>query len=229
MRAVTAILRRQPARFHSVLDVGCGDGFVGEQLQAVFGARELVGIDIHLPPGRCGKLQSVPGRTIERYQSLNAIGDRRFDLVLALDVIEHVADDRALLRSIAAGHLQPGGAILVTVPAFQSLFSDHDRALQHYRRYRVPQLRATLHDTGMMVEDDGYMFASLLLPRLLEKAMEAAGRRRTDHGAGSWTGSGSVTAALAGALTFDARVLLTARRLGLRIPGLTAWAFCRAQ
>ena len=118
---------------------------------------------------------------------------------------------------------------MVTVPAFQSLFSDHDRALQHYRRYRVPQLRAALHDTGMAVEDEGYMFASLLLPRLLEKLMEAAGRRHTNHGAGAWTGSGSLTAALAGALTLDARTLLAARRIGLRIPGLTAWAFCRAQ
>jgi SAM-dependent methyltransferase len=229
VRAVTAILRRQPSRFTSILDVGCGDGFVGEQLQSAFGARELVGVDIHLPASRCGRWEPGRGRSIERYNSIEAIGDRRFDLVLALDVIEHVPDDRALLRSIACARLQTGGGVLVTVPAFQSLFSDHDRALQHYRRYRVPQLRAALRDVGMRVEDDGYMFASLLVPRLLEKAMEAAGRRRTDHGAGSWTGSGATTAALAGALTLDARALLAARRLGLRIPGLTAWAFCRAQ
>ncbi|HTM03411.1 MAG TPA: methyltransferase domain-containing protein [Vicinamibacterales bacterium] len=229
VRAVAAILRRQSSRFDSILDVGCGDGFVGEHLQSAFGARELVGIDIHLPTTRCGTSHPIPGRTIERYQSIEAMGDRRFDLVLALDVIEHVADDRALLRSVASSHLQPGGAVLVTVPAFQSLFSDHDRALQHYRRYRVPQLRAAMHGTGMTVAADGYMFASLLLPRLLEKVLEAAGRHRTDHGAGSWTRSGSLTAALAGALTLDARVLLAARRFGLRIPGLTAWAFCRPQ
>jgi SAM-dependent methyltransferase len=227
VRAVTAILRNQAAPIDSIFDVGCGDGFVGESVQASFNASTLVGIDLHLPADRCGLIQPAPGRTIERYQSDALVGDRRFDLVLALDVIEHVPDDVALIRETVRPRLAPNGMALVSVPAFQSLFADHDRALQHYRRYNLRQLRSALTGGGLAVRRTGYMFGTLLLPRLLEKLLESAGRHRTAHGAGAWNGSPASTALIAGMLTLDARLLLLAARAGLPLPGLTAWALCQ--
>ncbi len=52
-----------------------------------------------------------------------------------LDVIEHVEDDVGFVRDVVDGSLAPGGWVLVSVPAYQSLFSSHDRALKHFRRY----------------------------------------------------------------------------------------------
>jgi SAM-dependent methyltransferase len=69
--------------------------------------------------------------------------ERQYDVICALDVIEHLPDDREALRWIS-GRLRPGGLLVVTVPAYQWLFSDHDRALGHYRRYTRSRLVATL-------------------------------------------------------------------------------------
>jgi SAM-dependent methyltransferase len=225
VRALGAILRRHGTRAQSILDVGCGDGFVGESVRALLGASLLVGVDVHLPPEACG-ISPRPGHVIERHASHDAVGTRQFDLVLALDVIEHVNDDRALLAEVIRPRIVPGGLVLVSVPAFQSLFSDHDRALHHYRRYNTAQLRSVLRATGLAILDEGYMFASLLLPRAIGLAGERMGRRRTEHGIGPWRGPVTLTQLLAATLTLDARVLLAAGHVGLRIPGLTAWALC---
>ncbi|NUP10426.1 MAG: class I SAM-dependent methyltransferase [Polyangiaceae bacterium] len=59
---------------------------------------------------------------------------RTYDVICALDVIEHLEDDRGGVACLAQ-HLRPGGLLVATVPAYQFLFSDHDRALHHFRRY----------------------------------------------------------------------------------------------
>jgi trans-aconitate methyltransferase len=225
VRALTAIVRRHQTRVCSILDVGCGDGFLGESLQAALNAQLLVGVDVNLPEIACG-VHPTPTRVVERYRSDTAVGDRRFDLILALDVIEHVADDRALLADVVARRTRPGSLVLVTVPAFQSLFSDHDHALRHFRRYRVAQLGRVLRSAGLQILEDGYLFASLLAPRAVAVLRERIGRHRPDHGIGSWHGPPWLTQLAAATLTLDAQALLAARHLGIRLPGLTAWALC---
>ena len=228
MRALGAIIRRHQPRIESILDVGCGDGFVGESLRAMLGARLLVGVDVHLPAAECG-VSHAAGHVIERYAADHLVGDRRFDLVLALDVIEHAADDRALIEDVMIRRAARGGLVLVTVPAFQALFSDHDRVLRHYRRYNTGELRRVLSATGLEILDDGYVFASLLPPRALAVLGERLGSRRSEHGVGSWQGPPWLARAIAATLTLDAKALFAVGRLGIRIPGLTAWALCAAR
>lgn len=86
-----------------------------------------------LPPcceTRIGTLESIPG-------------DERFDSILYIDVLEHIEHDTDELRR-AAGHLNPGGRIIVLAPAHQWLFSPFDHAVGHFRRYDAASvLRAT--------------------------------------------------------------------------------------
>lgn len=70
--------------------------------------------------------------------------------VVLLDVIEHIADPVAVLQN-AANSLAPGGGIIVTVPAYQWMFSDWDKALGHYRRYTMKMLRAQAEEAGLNV------------------------------------------------------------------------------
>jgi len=74
--------------------------------------------------------------------------DASLDLVLAIDIIEHVEDDRRALREIARV-LAPGGNALITVPAFQSLWGLQDEVSHHLRRYRLPVLRSTVVAAGL--------------------------------------------------------------------------------
>jgi len=228
VRALGAILRRHRSRIASILDVGCGDGFVGESLRAMLGASVLVGVDVHLPAAECG-VSHHAGYVVERYAAAHLVGERRFDLVLALDVIEHVTDERALIDQAITRRTTRGGLVLVTAPAFQGLFSDHDRALQHFRRYNSVQLQRVLSAAGLDVVDKGYLFASLLPPRAIAVAGERLGRHRADHGIGSWQGPSWLGRVISAALTLDAAFLFAAGRLGIRIPGLTAWALCTAR
>lgn len=228
--AIIEILRRQGSDFSSVLDYGCGDGFTGQRVQRELGAKLLAGVDIHLSPASCGTFAAASG-AYELMQDESGLGERRFDLALLCDVIEHVEDDVGLLRSLASSRLGSNGLMLITVPAFQALFSRHDELLRHFRRYTLRQLRWSVTQAGLAIVDDGYLFGSLLLPRVAAKVADRFRRRdlNEDFGIGSWRGGPLVTRALTSAMTVDNGFLLAARRFGLILPGLTAWALCKTQ
>ena len=79
------------------------------------------------------------------------------DLVLMMDVLEHVDDDRGLLRHYAA-KVPSGAHFLVTVPAFAFLWSGHDVFLEHKRRYRLVEIEAAMRDAGLQVVRGAYYF-----------------------------------------------------------------------
>jgi len=88
--------------------------------------------------------------------------DGRFDLICLLDVLEHIADDRAALVR-AKRLLASGGRLLVTVPAYNWLWSAHDSAHHHQRRYTATVLRQRAEESGLAIERLGY-FNTLLFP-----------------------------------------------------------------
>jgi SAM-dependent methyltransferase len=84
------------------------------------------------------------------------LAGRSFDTIIAVNVIEHVKDDAALVRALA-GLLRPGGKLVVYVPACPFAFGSLDRALGHYRRYTRPSLRALLEGAGLRAIPPAYM------------------------------------------------------------------------
>lgn len=106
-----------------------------------------------------------------------------FDLVLALDVIEHIDDDRAAVKEFYRV-LKPGGRLIITVPAFQFLWSEHDQAVHHMRRYTRPGLLNILQFGGFENEKATYWNIILFLPvaaiRLLKRFRRSAGVSKTD-------------------------------------------------
>lgn len=98
--------------------------------------------------------------------------DRNFDLVCLFDVIEHVADDTKSLREIS-NKLNPNGKILLTVPAFKFLWSNHDVTAHHKRRYTSKQMQSLLRDTGYNLLYVSYfntfLFPIVVLVRAFQK------------------------------------------------------------
>ena len=86
-----------------------------------------------------------------------------FDLVLATDIIEHVEDDQRALAEITR-ILKPGGTMLITVPAFQSLWGLQDEVAQHKRRYRLQDVLLVVTGSGNRIERDYYFNYLLFLP-----------------------------------------------------------------
>jgi SAM-dependent methyltransferase len=105
---------------------------------------------------------------------LAGVPDRQYDLIGAFDVIEHIADDRAALASIAA-KLKPTGKFVMTVPAHQWMWSAHDVVNHHKRRYSKRGLKSLVESSPLKLERIGY-FNSLLFP--VAVAQRAASKAR---------------------------------------------------
>lgn len=139
-----------------VLDMGCGTGGTLDRL-AEF-ARP-VGIDLEpLALSFC----HARGHADLAWASATDLpfAEATFDAVLALDVLEHIPDHAAAAREMARV-LRPGGVAVVTVPAYQFLWSGHDIALHHQRRYVRRQLRELLATSGLELEWETYTVSSL--------------------------------------------------------------------
>jgi SAM-dependent methyltransferase len=87
------------------------------------------------------------------------LADRHFDTIVCLNVLEHIEDDARALRHMF-DLLQPGGKLLLFVPAGRYLFGHLDRALGHYRRYELDGLRRLVRAQGFVIDDASYMNAA---------------------------------------------------------------------
>jgi len=139
-----------------------------------------------------------------------------FDVVSMLDVLEHIEEDGHALE-VVRDLLAPRGRLIINVPALPALFSDHDRALHHFRRYTQRSLTEVIEGAGMVVERMSY-WTSLLLPlvviqRSLSKARSALQRDRQPRYSVSLPNE-HVNAVLGAVMTVE-RHLLRAVRLPL--------------
>jgi SAM-dependent methyltransferase len=157
-RVIAAALSRlEIPRPASLLDAGCGSGRTMDELRQ-FGP--VTGFDLSEQGVAVARARGHEA-TVARVEEIPH-GDDSFDLVTCLDVLEHTPDD---VRSLAELRrvTRPGGHLLVTVPAYQLLWSSHDVANEHYRRYRRPQLLAAASTAGWEPVLWSY-FNSILLP-----------------------------------------------------------------
>jgi SAM-dependent methyltransferase len=127
----TCILPTYDHRRPRLLDLGCGTGLFLQRRQADC---EALGID--LSPEALSYCHQRQIRSVARADAARLpFGDESFDIVTAFDLIEHLPDDRALVREIHRV-LKPGGFMMATVPAHPLLWTGHDVSLHHHRRYQ---------------------------------------------------------------------------------------------
>jgi len=139
-----------PAR---LLDIGSGTGANLPLLRAFVGKQgRVMGMDFS--PLALKFAQSHPesqGTSLLQGDALHLpFPTATFDVVTMLDVLEHLSDDRRALSEVQRV-LRPGGVLVWSVPAYQSLWSAHDEALHHFRRYEYHALRRLLRKSGFSV------------------------------------------------------------------------------
>ncbi len=139
------IERVQPLRReHLLLDCGAGTGLFAKEMERF--CRVLV-LDDHEEALRILRTRFRADQILSLAGDQVPLPDQSLDLVTALDVLEHVPDDAAVVRGFHR-LLKPGGVAVVTVPASMALWSDWDVALHHFRRYDRAQLRALFRDNS---------------------------------------------------------------------------------
>lgn len=161
---------RPAAGWRRALDVGCGDGLLFPRLAAYAGLVEGVEPDAGLvTPGARdhGIIHVQPFDTSFR-------PPHRYDLVLFLDVLEHIADAEGAIAH-AASLMEPGGVVLVTVPAFRHLWTSHDDLNHHVTRYTRRELLKLL-SRDFTVERARHFFRWVHPAKLVQRAMEGIRR-----------------------------------------------------
>ncbi len=153
-RAIKALLGGAPIA--KLLDVGAGSGVFSKMLIAEGRADRAVCVDPNY------EVEFIGARRSDKIDYRRSIEETDADTVLMIDVIEHVDDDVALIRDYA-GRAAPGARFLISVPAFQFLWSSHDEFLEHRRRYTLTQLRQTVEAAGLRPLKQRYFFG-LIFP-----------------------------------------------------------------
>ena len=159
-RVIAAVLRRwlAPVPSRTVLDVGCGTGGMFPLLQR-FGRVEGAEVSAE---ARARASAKFPGVRVSPCALPGLLPPGPFDVVTAFDVVEHVAEAVESLEAMRA-RLRPGGQLVLTVPAFQFLWSRHDELNHHQRRYTRGLLRAQLTAAGLDLQYASY-FNTVLFP-----------------------------------------------------------------
>lgn len=144
----------------AVLDAGCGTGALLAELQPLGLA---VGVDVEREALRLTRQRGALPVVQARLEAL-PFASEAFQVAFALDVLEHLPDERIALCELHRV-LQPAGVLIVSVPAYSWLWSKHDVALAHYRRYTARALHKRLHEAGFEVLKLSYALC-LLLPMI---------------------------------------------------------------
>ncbi len=131
-----------------VLDIGCGTGFNMEQVRARYGS-QVVGLDLSTDALTFCRSRNLPD-LVDGDSTRSPFRSASFDVIMALDLIEHLDDDQAALREVAR-LLRPGGAVIIFTPAFNFLWGLQDEVSHHRRRYTAGELRRKLDRAGLCV------------------------------------------------------------------------------
>ena len=207
-----------PSKAPRLVDIGCGTGANLPMLRDSVGpGGSVVGLDfspLALAHARA-ELGNVQNLALLQGDAMRLpLRDASADCVTMMDVLEHLSDDKRALSEVARV-LKPGGALVLSVPAYQHLWSAHDEALHHFRRYEKPELRARLREAGLRVDKlsfamslmppAAYLWRHLVLPRLPKRPRDAT---RHSQGAVLPQLPPALNAAMIAMLELEGRVLL---------------------
>lgn len=176
-RLVAQVLaRRRPAQgWRAALDIGCGGGVLFPLLRTVADQVEGIEPDASLAAAGRGMEGVIHVRPFDRAFRPSAAPD----LIVMLDVLEHLADARdalAHVHDIAA----PGAMVLITVPAFRWLWTGHDDLNHHVTRFHRRELISLLEAAGLSVREARYFFHWLIVPKLLTRMVETLSHPRRE-------------------------------------------------
>ena len=201
-------LKRYTPEFSSLIDVGAGSGFFAKSIVQSSPGTSAICVDPNYPDDVLG--------VHEQIQFCRTTNGQTADVLLFIDVLEHVEDDLKLLRSYTDAAVD-GCLVIVSVPAFMSLWSVHDDFLLHFRRYRLGQLQSLMIDAKLTVIDAHYLFASILpvvwFARRFRQKKTSTSDMRDNSKLVSWI--------LLKILSFEHRFRLN------RVAGVSAFVVCR--
>ena len=215
----------------NIADIGCGDTFVVNSLAERFPKSKYLAVDSAFTDADIDFFANEFSRkNINLAKSVAAIDTftSKLDIVLLMDVIEHIEDEVLFLQDIVSqDFIHKETLFFITVPAFQSLFTAHDKHLLHYRRYSRKALTETLRESGLEIIDSGYFFTSLMKVRVLQKILEKIFGEKEQKGLAEGDFDKKKAQLIKSFLLLDFNITRFFHQIGIQIPGLSTYAICR--
>jgi SAM-dependent methyltransferase len=164
----------------SILDIGCSTGVLLNDLKNIgFCEKNLYGIDISQKAITSCKNSGIRNAFVMDGQEITL--NKKMDVIIASDCLEHIKEDTKALENWYS-LLKDGGLLIVFVPAYKTLWSEHDEVNMHFRRYTRRELRDKLLKTGFLVIKASYwnffLFFPVLLMRMLSRIFNKKGKRK---------------------------------------------------
>lgn len=168
------VLGKRGGEFSNLLDVGCGTGFVLEGIRQAYPCVELFGSD-YFEEGLIHARLRIPSASFAQVDARAIADTERYDVIVTLDVIEHIEEDELVLKNLSRA-LKLNGVLLLTVPQHRWLWSTVDEQACHVRRYSQAELVGKVEGAGLKVK---YVtsFVSLLVPLMWLVRLWARTRR----------------------------------------------------
>lgn len=220
---------RQPK---TIVDIGSGDAYLAANIAFASPQCQVAAVDINYDDAVLKNLNKNKSPNIGYFNNLESAQyflDETCDVVILMDVLEHLAHPEKLLTEINQTlSLTSKTLFIITVPAFQFLFSQHDKKLRHYRRYNRKQLLELLRSQGFVIQKSGYCFNTLLIPRLFQLAAEKLGREKAtvQNGIHNWKGNKFFTAVIKNLFWTEFKLSWFLAQMNIHLPGLTCYSIC---
>lgn len=207
-----------------IVDIGGGDAYIINEIFKHNLAEEYFTIDTAYSPEIIAQLKMNYGENAIHYvQNLtdyfNMFPPEKNVLFLCMDVLEHLEKEDEILKHLTFKN----NYFLFAVPAFQSVFSNHDVLLGHYRRYNLKQLEMVLTKNQFQILNKGYYFSSLLLVRWFESIFNKNKKASIDN----WTGNTIKSKLLVAILQLDFAFTRVIQKFGIKMYGLSCYCICK--
>ncbi len=217
----------------TILDIGSGDAFMATSIAKKLPDSAIAAIDINYKDIHFEKFKKDKPANLSFYSNLLSFSNsfsNKADIIILMDVLEHVKNPGELLQQALQTTDQSSPVLfIITVPAFQKLYSSHDEKLGHFKRYNRKELIQILNEQSIIVNQSGYCFTSLLIPRIFQILIEKITKKDHQKNAGiyDWKRGKAITFLLKSIFWIEFKISWYLSRIGIYIPGLTCYCICQ--
>jgi hypothetical protein len=225
----------KPEKTFTAADIGCGDLFFLNQL-ASQRQGNYIAIDTAFTPEMMQELNAkYPLKNIKLCADLKELDalETTIDIVFLMDVLEHIENDETFFEHLSnQSFINTDTLFIITVPAFQKLFSQHDIWLGHYRRYHLKDLYKIAQKQDFKILKSGYFFTFLCLARYLQTRFSKLKNQnyKKQEGVANWKHGFGITQLFKTVLMIDYYIFgKFLKFLKLQFPGLSTYIICKKQ
>lgn len=205
----------------AIANIGAGDMYFDKEYLKCYPEDTIYAIDCEY------KMFSSGADNIYMANDINKFNNVSFDVVILMNLMEYIQDETSFLEGLAT-HMQHGGIVFFILPAFQFLFSEHDKYVKGLRRYSDRRFKKKMKDIkGLEFQESFYFYSTLFLIRAIKKVLGIpTDKDQKNVPAWKYSRDHIITRLLTGLLNFDFRVCLGLQRIGLKLPGLSLFVVC---